>query len=81
MLTIPSFTLCVFGTHIFISIQFNLFLEDVCLINDSSTYFGLVLACTYRRNGLRGLQDRPVDLSLRGLHRVDGGVISLEVDT
>ncbi len=46
---------------------------------------GRVLVCTYWRNGLRGLQDRPVDLSFRGQlgvrGRLDGAVISLEVDS
>lgn len=42
---------------------------------------GLVLAGTCRRNGLRGLQDRLVDLSLGRQLRLDGAVISPEVDT
>lgn len=40
-----------------------------------------VVSCTCRRNGLRGLQDRPVDLNMEGELRLDQAGISLEVKT
>lgn len=46
---------------------------------------GVKFACTFLRNGLRRLQDRPEDLSLRGQlgvpTRLKGVVTDLEVDT
>lgn len=61
--------------------QRNMKLNCLYLSNKSA----LVLVCTYWRNGLRGLKDRLVDLSLRGRLRVrgrlDGAAISLEVET